>query len=258
MGENEVRVAAVIPAYNVENTIAKVVSQTKKFVDEVIAINDGSKDGTFKILRKLGVTVINHPKNKGLGCALRDGFKEALKKGFDIIVTLDSDGQHNPEDIERLVTRLKKNQADVVIGSRLLDQKEWSNFPKTRLYGNRLMTLFTNLICHKKVTTDSQGGYRAFKREALKKLELKAERMEISSEIIFEVAKNNLRLKEIPIKATYDREISNVKAFRDIYRILKVLTQKRLKLSKKRIRTSQFEPVPNKPKKRLRVSHNAK
>lgn len=221
------RVAAVIPAYNVQDTVRRVVEDIKPLVDEVIVINDASSDKTADILADLGVTVIRHKNNMGLGRALRDGFKEALKHGYDIVVTLDSDGQHDPSDLKQLLERLKTNQVDVIIGSRLINHGDWSDFPRHRLYGNRILTWLTNLAVGRKVTTDSQSGYRVLKREVLERVKLGGKRMEIASEIIFEAATRGFKIDEVAIKPTYDKEKSNVHLIRDTFRILKLLIQKR-------------------------------
>lgn len=221
---------AIIPAYNVEKTVSEVIRNTRKFVNDVMVVNDGSTDHTGTLAEKLGVILLNHPTNLGLGCALRTGFKEALIKGYDIVVTLDSDGQHDPEDIERLIQRLQDNRVDVIIGSRLTNRAEWRNFPRHRLWGNLVLTFVTNLAVGRKVTTDSQSGYRVIKREALKKMNLAGKTMEIASEIIFEAGKNGFKIDEVPIKASYDKEVSNVKALRDISRIIFLLAKKGLRL----------------------------
>lgn len=222
------KITAVIPAYNVQGTVKKVVDGIKNLVDEVIVINDASGDETYDILKELGVVVVNHRRNTGLGGALRDGFKEALKRGADVVVTLDSDGQHDPNDVERLLNRLEANKVDVIIGSRLLERARWNRFPRHRLYGNRILTFITNRAVGRQVTTDSQSGYRVLKRAVLERTDLKGMRMEIASEIIFEAARGGFAFDEVPIEPTYDREHSNVRLIKDTFRILNLLTRKRL------------------------------
>jgi len=220
---------AVIPALNCEKTISKVVKSLNGLVDEVIVVDDGSIDQTKNNGYTHGATVVSHSQNKGLGEALKTGFKKALERNGDIIVTLDGDGQHEPRDVKRIMDLLIHNHCDVVIGSRLLNKAGWRNFPKHRLWGNLLLTFLTNSAIGKKVTTDSQSGYRAFKRKVIEKNNLKSSRMAIASEIIFETAKNNFKIKEVPIKATYEDEVSNQKIMIDPLRIIMMLTQKYLK-----------------------------
>lgn len=228
------KIAAVIPAYNVEDTVKRVVEGIRDLVDEVIVVNDASHDHTYGILKKLNVTVLNHRQNTGLGGALRDGFEEALRRNFDIVITLDSDGQHDPHDVARLLKRLHDNKVDLIIGSRLLEKNGWRNFPKHRLHGNRILTYLTNLIIGRKATTDSQSGYRVLKREVLEKVELTGQRMEIASEIVYEAATKGFRIDEVPIKPTYETEKSNVQLIRDTLRILWMLVRKRLSISRRR------------------------
>lgn len=227
------RVAAVIPAYNVQNTVRKVVIQAKELVDDIFVVDDGSKDNTHQLLQNLDVRIINHKKNQGLGSALRSGFDIVMRENFDIVVTLDSDGQHDAFDIKRLVDKLIIDDVDAVIGSRLLEKSQWKYFPKHRLLGNIVLTFLTNLAAGRKVTTDSQSGFRAIRIESLKKLNLTTKKMAISSEIVFELVRNDLKISDVSTKATYDKEISNVKAVSDISGILWLLLKKRFNFKKK-------------------------
>ncbi len=195
-------VIAVIPGYNVENTVRKVVEETKKYVDEVIFVDDGSRDRSAEEAKKGGATVIRLPENQGKGFALRTGIKAAIEKGADVIVTLDSDGQHYPKDIPRFLETLNKGY-DVVIGSRYAGR--FYTFPRN-VIGNFGLNFITNMFSYgpanlfrHKWLGDTQSGYRAFKAEALKKMNLEAKRYEIEGEMVFEIAKNNLKVKEIPI-----------------------------------------------------------
>lgn len=195
-------VIAVIPGYNVENTVRKVVEETKKYVDEVIFVDDGSRDRSSEEAKKGGATVIRLPENQGKGFALRTGIKAAIEKGADVIVTLDSDGQHYPKDIPRFLETLSKGY-DVVIGSRYAGR--FYTFPRN-VIGNFGLNFITNMFSYgpanlfrHKWLGDTQSGYRAFKAEALKKMNLEAKRYEIEGEMVFEIAKNNLKVKEIPI-----------------------------------------------------------
>lgn len=224
----KMKVVAVIPALNCEKQIGRVVSQLKPFVDETIVIDDGSVDNT-KIKGHLnGAQMISHPKNWGLGAALCTGFRAALRRQADIIVTLDGDGQHKPQDIKKVIDLLINNHCDVVIGSRLLKKKNYKYFPRHRLWGNLILTSLTNSAIGQKVTTDSQSGYRAFKRKVVEKMKLTSARMAVSSEIVFEAAKNNFVIKEVPIKPTYEDETSNQRLIVDPLRIIGMLIKKRM------------------------------
>ncbi len=179
------RVCIVIPAYNEERTISEVVRKAKSY-GYVIVVDDASKDKTAALAGKSGARVITHTKNKGLGCSLRTGFSEALKNNFDTIITLDGDGQHNPYDIPKLVDKINKDY-DFVLGKRDL-----SKYPFIKKFGNFFLNNATNFIAGTNLK-DTESGFRAFKKDALKKLQLKASRYEIAAEIIYEVGKNELK-----------------------------------------------------------------
>jgi len=223
------KIVAIVPAYNCQKSIKKVINDLNNhFVDTVIVVDDGSSDRTAELARKLGVEVITHRKNRGLGCALRTGFKEALRRKFDLILTFDGDGQHLASDIKKVKKCFENNTtADMVIGTRLKDKSYWHRFPRHRLWGNLILTVLTNISCHKKFTTDSQSGYRAMKRDALRRLKLSTNRMEIASEIIIEARRKKLNMIEVPIIPTYSDEISSQRLVIDTLAII-VLILKRL------------------------------
>lgn len=196
------RTVAVIPGYNVENSVGSVVMETSKYVDQVIYVDDGSWDKSSEIAQKAGAHVFRLQSNQGKGFALRTGIRKALENGADVIVTLDSDGQHYPKDIPKFIEELKKGY-DVVIGSRYGGR--FYTFPRN-VIGNFGLNFMTNLISYgpkgllkHKWLGDTQSGYRAFRIEALEKMNLKAKRYEIEGEMVFEIAINNLLVKEIPI-----------------------------------------------------------
>ncbi len=194
-------ITAVIPGYNVEKTVKDVISETEKYVDDVIYVDDGSHDCSMKEAEKTEAEIINLYFNHGKGFALRTGAYIAEENGADVIVFLDSDGQHYPKYIPKLVKELKDN--DVVIGSRYAGR--FYTFPRN-VIGNFGLNFITNffsfgpkgLLSHKWLG-DTQSGYRALKTSALRKMNLEAKRYEIEGEMVFEIAKNKLKVKEIPI-----------------------------------------------------------
>ncbi len=186
----------IIPAYNEAKTIGSVIDAVRAHTSHIVVINDGSSDDTARIARAKGCQVKSHVINRGLGAALRTGFAHALQTEAQYVVTLDADGQHDPDDIPRLTEFLQQGH-DAVIGSRLINT---DGMPATRIVANK----FANAVTYGgHITTDSQSGLRAFKRDALKRMTLNSDRMEISSEIIEEIYKNKLRFREIPIKPVY-------------------------------------------------------
>lgn len=200
---------AVIPAYNEEKTIADVLERTRLFVDEIIVVNDGSSDRTAQIAKSKNVIVVSHVINRGLGAAIGTGFDAALKFGADMVVTLDADGQHDPSEIPKFVSAIQGG-ADTVIGSRMLNP---SGMPWFRRVANRLGNLVTLFLFGAHVT-DSQSGFRAFNKFALKKIKIRTNRMEVSSELIAESKVHKLNLVEVPIKAIYtDYSLSKGQGF---------------------------------------------
>ncbi|MDG1950468.1 MAG: glycosyltransferase family 2 protein [bacterium] len=203
------KTVAIIPAYNEETTLADVLQRTRGFVDEIIVVNDGSKDRTGDIARANNVTVVEHVINRGLGAAIGTGFATALKRGADLAITLDADGQHDPDEIQKFIDAAAEG-ADVVIGSRMLTRK---GMPWYRQVANVLGNLVTFFLFGAWVT-DSQSGFRAFNRKALKQIQIKTNRMEVSSELIAEAKRHNLKLVEVPIKAIYtDYSLSKGQSF---------------------------------------------
>lgn len=191
----------VIPAYNEEKAIGGVLKKLKSHVptDNVIVIDDGSSDKTPEIARAHGVTVYQHDINRGLGGALGTGLKAGLQHGADIIVTMDADDQHDPAEITTLTGPIESKEADVVIGSRLLDAKGMPASRRALNWGGNVVTwgLFGIWV------SDTQSGFRAFSARSARAINLKTNKMEVSSEIIKEIKGNRLSFKEVPIKAIY-------------------------------------------------------
>lgn len=193
------RVIALIPAYNEASHVGDVVSRTRPFVDRVVVIDDGSRDGTSEAAERAGATVVRHALNRGLGAALGTGFAAARALDADLAITLDADGQHDPAEIPQFVAAAGKG-ADVVIGSRMLTK--FVGMPWYRVAANMLGNLATAVLFGAWVT-DSQSGFRALSRRALGEIQVRSNRMEVSSEIVAETRRRRLKLAEVPIKAIY-------------------------------------------------------
>lgn len=161
---NNNNILAVIPCYNEEATIGSIVLKTKRHVNEVLVIDDGSKDDTAKIAQEAGATVISHRMNRGKSSGIKTGFKYALTKNFDYIITLDGDGQHNPDEIPDLLKNTIKNRNDITIGLRAGNNTE---MPIWRRIGKRVLDYATSLG-NDGYVTDSQSGFRAFNQKAVK------------------------------------------------------------------------------------------
>jgi glycosyltransferase involved in cell wall biosynthesis len=204
------KVVAIIPAFNEATVIGEVVRRAKLNADVVVAVDDGSRDGTGDVARAAGAEVYTHAINRGLGASLATGIAAGLKLGGDILVTLDADGQHDPSEIPNFVRALEEKKVDAVIGSRLLKAE---GMPFMRRMYNRIGNLVTFLLFGI-WTTDSQSGYRAFTRHGASMLELKTNRMEVSSEFLKEIHDKKIKFCEIPCSVKYtDYSMSKGQSF---------------------------------------------
>lgn len=193
------KITAVVPAWNEEETVGETLDGLRQYVSETVVVDDGSTDKTGEIATRRGAVVVRHTLNRGLGAALKTGFAVALRRNADVIVTFDADGQHAPEDVAAVVQPIIDGKADAVIGTRLHDRQGMPTFRRIANYAGNLVTWALFGVR----TTDSQSGFRAFSREAASRLDLKTDRMEVSSEILAEVARLNLRLVHVPIASRY-------------------------------------------------------
>jgi glycosyltransferase involved in cell wall biosynthesis len=199
-GERKPQVIVAIPCFNEERFIGSVVLKTKRYVDKVLVIDDGSSDGSAEVARDAGATVYRHESNKGYGAAVRTALQKGREQKADILVIIDGDGQHDPREIPRLVKPILDGQADVVVGSRFLGEAQ--KVPFYRRLGQRALTAITNVGSGHKLS-DSQSGFRAYSSEALKVLNLSESGMSVSSEIQFAISKSGLKVAEVPITVSY-------------------------------------------------------
>ena len=194
----------ILSCYNEEETLEEVVTGLVERGFKVIIVDDGSKDNSPVIARQLvkkynpNVYHYRHIINVGLGGAIKTGIQAALSKGAEIMITFDADGQHNPDDLYNMYPPLQENKADVVIAAR-----DFNDMPTGRRIGNTVMNYIT-YIFQGKMVNDSQSGLRAFTSDAARKLELKSPQYGISSEIIGEIDRKDLKLMEVPMTTIYD------------------------------------------------------
>ncbi len=197
------KVFCIIPALNEEEKISEVLHEVKKFVDTVVLVDDGSSDNTYQRAKNEGVVVLQHIINRGQGASLETGNKYALRKGADIIVHIDADGQFLAHEIKEVVEPLLNKEVDVVLGSRFLGKE--SNMPwfkKNILFP--VAHLVNRIFLGKNIgLTDPQSGFRAMTREAWEKINIEQDGMAHASEILHKIYKNNLKVKEVPIKVIY-------------------------------------------------------
>jgi glycosyltransferase involved in cell wall biosynthesis len=194
-----------IPAYNEEKNIASLLIKLKKISENIIVCNDGSNDLTGKIAKELGATVIEHERNLGYGSAIKSIFLKAREINADVLVTFDADGQHRIEDINAILEPIKNNIADIVIGSRFLNNNQ--EIPKYREIGIKAITKLTNVTGGTKIT-DSQSGFRAYSKKILEEIEPKESGMGISTEILIKTQKAGFIITEVPITILYEGDTS--------------------------------------------------
>ena len=195
-----------IPAFNEEKNIASIITKLKKISDSIIVCNDGSSDMTEEIAKEMGVIVISHDKNIGYGAAIRSLFEKAREMELDSLITFDADNQHRIEDINSVFQPINEGTADIVIGSRCLDEQT-DGIPNYRKVGIKLITKVTNLSIKEKLT-DSQSGFRAYNKKALKEILVSDEGMGVSTEILIKGSDLGLKIAEVPIKVYYEGETS--------------------------------------------------
>jgi glycosyltransferase involved in cell wall biosynthesis len=198
------RILVCVPAFNESKKISDIVNRSKKYADEVVVYDDGSTDDTEQVATSAGACVIRSPDNKGYGVAIRSLFHAAKQKNADIMVTLDSDGQHSPDQIPPLVETLNQG-FDIVIGSRYLRSDDKDKVPKFRSFGIRTITKLTQAASYKDIT-DSQSGFRAYNKNALSKINLYEDGMAVSTEILLRAGEKKLSVTEVPITVNYDAE----------------------------------------------------
>lgn len=190
---------AVIPAHNEEKTIAEVVRETKKHVDEAIVVDDASIDNTASLAEKAGAIVLRHAVNLGLGGALKTGCDAASFLNAGIIITLDGDGQHDPSEIPKLVSTLKKKKLDAVFGERPFNKK----MPFVKKLGNRFFNKFSKYFFGIKVK-DTQTGFRVFTAESYKKIRWKSRDYAVASEMLINSEEQKLKYSGKQIKTIYN------------------------------------------------------
>ena len=198
----------IMPAYNESKVLADTLDSLLSVLDAtVLIVDDGSTDETARITGRYGgskrVVIVKHIVNLGLGAAIETGLEYARRNGYDVAVTFDADGQHNPKDAIKLISALR--DSDLVIGVRHVNRE---SMPAVKKAGNALLNVLTGLIFGV-YSRDSQSGLRAFNRKALEAIRVKANRYEVSSEILFEAKRNGLRISEVEVEAIYTEHSKN-------------------------------------------------
>jgi len=214
---SEKKICVLIPTYNNEKTLKRVIDGVLEYTENIIVINDGSTDSTLQILEKYSITVINLSENKGKGNALKLGFRKAKESGYNYAITIDSDGQHYPDDIPVFVENLLNENEDVLlIGNRNMSQ---DGIPKKSSFGNRFSNFWFWFETGIKLE-DTQSGYRLYPLHKIPKKYF-TPKFEFEIEIIVRTAWRHVPVKNVPIKVLYDpsERVSHFRPFKDFTRI---------------------------------------
>ena len=224
-GVNAPRCVVLIPALNEALAIRAVVEDALAHCPDVIVIDDGSTDGTADAIADLGVTVVTHPQRRGKGESLRTGFREAMARGYDAVLTMDGDGQHAGEDLPRLMAAATRDPRALILCSRSIGRGEQ---PWLRRFANRLGDFWISWACGQRVR-DSQCGQRLYPRVVLETVPLPAsDNFAFESEILIDAARRGFAIASVEIRARYHqgRRASHFRPLVDFARIARVLARK--------------------------------
>ncbi|MEW6108242.1 MAG: glycosyltransferase family 2 protein [Nitrospirota bacterium] len=193
-----------------------MISETRKQISDIIVVDDGSGDSTSRLAEEAGAYVLRHKTNMGKGMALRTGFAHALEKGFDAVLTLDADGQHDPSEIKKFFREFINNSGDIIIGTRLRDK---AAVPLYRYIPNRIGVFFISWAAGCRID-DTQSGFRLYRKEVLESISLHTKGFETETEVLIKAGKMGFRIRNIPVSAIYHSDYkTNFRPVRDFYRI---------------------------------------
>lgn len=222
--------AVVIPVYNEAATIRDVVLQTLPLVEDVIVVDDGSRDETLERLHGLDIHLLRQTHNQGKAAALQLGFSHALSLKADHVITLDGDAQHNPADIGKLLAAAKERPGAIIIAARL---KQRQNAPKLRLFANRFADFWVSWAAGYPVI-DSQSGFRLYPADLLRSVQLRTPKEKsfvFESEILIEAANHKIYSVSIPVESIYRNEgrESHYRPWTDTSRIVRMIAWRLLR-----------------------------
>lgn len=214
------KICLLLPAYNESKTIGQIIQESSEFISEIVVIDDGSSDETAEIATACRAVCLTNATNCGKGNALRKGFAYALEHGYELIFTMDSDGQHQPADIPRFLEHFNNTHPDILIGARATQDLRTS-MPLHRRINNCLISYVGSKLCGQEVS-DFQSGYRLIRDEVLRRVHLETERYETESELLIKAGRLGFRIETLPIQTRYGDEISHIKPLREMWLFTKL------------------------------------
>ncbi|MBN2301916.1 MAG: glycosyltransferase family 2 protein [Lentisphaerae bacterium] len=209
----------VLPAYNEQAGIGCTVSGIRRHCKNVVVVDDGSSDATASEAEKSGAFVLRHETNKGKGAALNTGFKHALDRNYEFVITMDSDGQHDPDDLAGFIEEYDRSGTPVLIGNRM-GQNDGMPFVR------KMTNLFMSSLLSRKMkqaVPDTQSGYRLYRKDVLPIAMCESSGFAAESEVLLNIAAQGIRIGSVPIKVIYGNEQSKIRTGRDTVRFFSML-----------------------------------
>jgi glycosyltransferase involved in cell wall biosynthesis len=225
-------VAVAVPAHNEERLVARTLGRVPGFVDMVLAVDDASDDATWSAIERAAaadarITAIRHDVNAGVGAAIVTAYRAALRRGADVVVVMDGDGQMDPDDLPALLTPVCSGRADLAKGFRFDGLVPRGPMPFVRIVGNHVLSAATRIAGSYGDRLDAQCGYTAITAEALARLPLQQlfPRYGFPNDLVLRALEAGLRLEAVPVRAVYDTEVSGIRPHVAIPRILLLLAR---------------------------------
>jgi glycosyltransferase involved in cell wall biosynthesis len=222
-----VKIGVIVPAYNEEQLIGKVIETMPSFVDQIIVVDDKSTDKTAEIVKQYQkesdrIILIEHQVNRGVGGAITSGYKQAIANGIEVAVVMAGDAQMDPRDLPRIIDPIVKGEVDYTKGNRLFRGESWKMIPHYRYFGNSILSLLTKIASGYWHIADSQSGYTAISLRALKALELDRiyQRYGMPNDLLIKLNVLQFKVRDVSIRPVYNiGEKSGIKLIKDIPRI---------------------------------------
>jgi len=215
---NELNCCVIVPTYNNASVISPVLTKLKSYTNNIIVVNDGSTDNTLSVLAECSVQIVSYVKNRGKGIALQQGFSYAISKGFKYAITIDSDGQHNPDDLILFLNKIEEGNRAIILGARNMEQK---GVPAKSSFGNKFSNFWFWFETGYKVP-DTQTGYRCYPLKYVANKKYFTNKYEFEIEVMVRGVWSGLSIESVPVSVYYapkEERISHFRPFKDFTRI---------------------------------------
>jgi glycosyltransferase involved in cell wall biosynthesis len=213
------KVCVLVPTYNNAQTLGNVINSLLEYTDQIVVVNDGSTDRTLDVVKKFSqIQLVTYPVNQGKGHALRTGFREALKLGYEYAITIDSDGQHFAEDLPKFAEKLISHPAAIIMGVRNMEQ---ASVPGKSSFGHKFSNFWFKVETGLTIN-DTQSGYRLYPIDLIKDFKFLTPKYEFEIEVLVRAAWSGIEITEVPVKVFYapkETRVSHFRPFQDFSRI---------------------------------------